>query len=85
MPLHAVTGCSYLLANPELEDWSEVPSLPRVAAELLRERFTKFSSTVMRHKLSSDGETLKMLIQLQDGLEVESVIMSYDTTGETFA
>lgn len=34
----------------------------------------------MRRQDSSDGETVKLLVELQDGLQVESVIMAYDTS-----
>jgi adenine C2-methylase RlmN of 23S rRNA A2503 and tRNA A37 len=36
---------------------------------------------VVQAQHSADGETTKLLLQLQDGLTVESVIMHYDTTG----
>ncbi len=38
-------------------------------------------SRVLRCQTSSDGETTKLLIALQDGQQVESVIMHYDTRG----
>lgn len=31
---------------------------------------------------SGDGETSKLLLELQDGMQIEAVIMHYDTTGE---
>jgi len=34
---------------------------------------------VINCKTSADGKTTKMLIALQDGLQVEAVIMTYDT------
>ena len=34
---------------------------------------------------SRDGETTKLLLQLQDGLQVEAVVMQYDTTGKWLA
>jgi adenine C2-methylase RlmN of 23S rRNA A2503 and tRNA A37 len=36
---------------------------------------------VVQAQHSADGETTKLLLQLQDGLTVESVIMHYDTSG----
>lgn len=38
------------------------------------------TTSVVDVKRSSDGETLKLLIELQDGLRIESVIMFYDTS-----
>ena len=39
-----------------------------------------FSTKLVHRQESSDGETIKLLVELQDGLQIESVIMSYDTT-----
>ena len=36
-----------------------------------------FTSKVAGSSMSSDGETVKLLVQLQDGLSVEAVIMTY--------
>ena len=36
---------------------------------------------VVQAQHSADGETTKLLLELQDGLTVESVIMHYDTSG----
>lgn len=47
---------------------------------LLERQFTRLSSRLVHAQRSADGETVKMLVQLQDGLQVESVIMTYDTT-----
>jgi hypothetical protein len=38
---------------------------------------------VVQAQHSADGETTKLLLQLQDGLTVESVIMHYDTSGQS--
>lgn len=35
---------------------------------------------LVHNQQSADGDTIKLLVQLHDGLKVESVIMSYDTT-----
>ena len=40
-----------------------------------------FTTRLVHHQASSTGEAVKLLIELQDGLQVESVIMTYDTTG----
>lgn len=37
------------------------------------------TSKLIHAQKSSDNETIKLLIQLQDGLQIESVIMKYDT------
>eukprot|EP00955_Chlamydomonas_euryale_P104016 365535-Chlamydomonas_euryale.AAC.52 len=71
---------SHLVRNPDIE-WSDVPDLPKAAQQLLSEKFTRCTSTVAQTQRSSDGETVKLLVTLQDGYQVESVIMTYDTTG----
>jgi adenine C2-methylase RlmN of 23S rRNA A2503 and tRNA A37 len=71
--------CSHLLRNPD-STWHDVPELPKAAIALLDSNFTLFSTKLIRHQASSDGETTKLLVELQDGLQVESVIMSYDTS-----
>lgn len=65
------------MKNPDVE-LSSIPDLPKAACELLDRDFVRFTSTVEQCQLSSDG-TRKLLIRLQDGLKVESVIMVYDT------
>lgn len=61
--------------------FNEVPELPKAALALLNKSFTLSTSKVESVHKSSDGETTKMIIQLQDGLKIESVIMCYDTRG----
>lgn len=46
-------------------------------------RLSPFLSTVIKCKTSADGETTKLLVALQDGLQVEAVIMTYDTASGT--
>jgi adenine C2-methylase RlmN of 23S rRNA A2503 and tRNA A37 len=41
-----------------------------------------FTTRLLGAQRSADGETTKLLVQLQDGLQVEAVIMQYDNTGE---
>lgn len=45
------------------------------------ERLFHRECQVVTAQHSADGETSKLLLQLQDGLTVESVIMHYDTSG----
>ena len=59
-----------------------MPDLPKAAIELLSRDFVKCTSRVVHCQHSEDGETSKLLLELQDGLQVEAVIMRYDTTGE---
>ena len=74
----------YLLKHPNA-DWADVPELPKAAVELLSRDFVRCTSRVVHCQSSADGETSKLLLDLQDGLQVEAVIMRYDTTGEDTA
>ncbi|KAF4751396.1 hypothetical protein FOZ62_022984 [Perkinsus olseni] len=71
--LHAVTIQKALVADVDF-DPSQVPRVPKRAAALLDKVFVRISSTVAMKQVSSDGTT-KILLRLQDGKEVESVII----------
>ncbi|KAF4737380.1 hypothetical protein FOZ63_033914 [Perkinsus olseni] len=71
--LHAVTIQKALVADVDF-DPSQVPTVPKRAAALLDKVFVRISSTVAMKQVSSDGTT-KILLRLQDGKEVESVII----------
>ncbi|XP_009597119.1 uncharacterized protein [Nicotiana tomentosiformis] len=68
----------YVIQNPDC-DWEDIPSLPSSAYTLLRSKFRASTSVVHSVLESSDGVTTKLLIKLQNGTFVESVIMRYDT------
>jgi adenine C2-methylase RlmN of 23S rRNA A2503 and tRNA A37 len=59
-----------------------VPDLPKAAVAALDAGFAMFTTRLLGAQRSADGETTKLLVQLQDGLQVEAVIMQYDNTGE---
>ena len=69
--------CRYLIRNPG-STWRNVPSLPKRVVTALDEGFTMLSSKLI-HKHVSKDDTIKLLLRMQDGLEVETVIMHYDT------
>jgi adenine C2-methylase RlmN of 23S rRNA A2503 and tRNA A37 len=48
---------------------------------ILAARFTPLTSRLLHHRRSADGATVKLLVEMADGLQVEAVIMTYDTTG----
>ena len=72
----------YLAKHPEAA-WEDVPNLPKAAVQLLNDRFAQLTSSVVQCQTSSGGDTTKLLLRLQNGMEVEAVIMHYDTTGAT--
>lgn len=52
-----------------------------VIGAVLTERQSAYCTQVVQAQHSTDGETSKLLLQLQDGLSVEAVILQYDTSG----
>ena len=79
----SVVACSHLVHHPNAT-WNDLPSFPKAAAAALDSKFAMHTTRLVHHRRSADG-TVKMLVQLADGLQVEAVIMSYDTTGENAA
>lgn len=71
---------SSLIKNPDVK-WSDIPDFPKAACALLDDQFTRSSSTVLHCQQSAGADTTKLLIQLQDGMQVEAVVMHYDTSG----
>jgi adenine C2-methylase RlmN of 23S rRNA A2503 and tRNA A37 len=57
-----------------------MPSLPKAAMHVLDTFFARSTSRVLETSTSGSGDSTKMLVQLQDGLQVESVLLLYDTT-----
>ena len=74
---HAVKIWQYLLFTPNasLETIDRVENLPKVLWEPLRKHFVLFTTKVVRATTSTD-QTHKLLIELQDGLRVETVVIS---------
>ncbi|XP_009760164.1 uncharacterized protein [Nicotiana sylvestris] len=68
----------YVIQDPDC-DWEDIPSLPSSAYTLLRSKFRTTTSVVHSVLESNDGVTTKLLIKLQNGAFVESVVMRYDT------
>jgi len=48
---------------------------------VLDQHFVRSSSALEACQRSSDGTTAKLLVRLQDGLQVEAVIMTYSHPG----
>eukprot|EP00775_Hariotina_reticulata_P013488 gene13488-13613_t len=68
-----------LLRDPQVA-WTDIPDLPKAACSLLDEGFTRSSSSVIRCQQSAGADTSKLLLQMQDGMQVEAVVMHYDTS-----
>ncbi|TMW96826.1 hypothetical protein EJD97_006704 [Solanum chilense] len=69
----------YVIQNPDC-NWEDIPSLPSSAYTSLRAKFKASTSAVHSVFESNDGVTTKLLIKLQNGAFVESVIMRYDSS-----
>ena len=68
------------LAKDPYVDLDELHGLPDRAKEILNTQFVRMTSTCKSVKRSADGETTKLLIELQDGQSIEAVVMMYDTS-----
>ncbi|KAJ3222925.1 sorting nexin [Clydaea vesicula] len=66
----------YIIQKNEV-DIKKIPELPIKLLNLLQEEFTICSSKLLEVQESKDGSTSKLLIELQDGKKIESVIMRY--------
>jgi len=77
---HARTIWKHVIRNPGTS-FSEIPSIPSVLKEgLLESNFAITTSKVIQANVSSDGSTIKLLIELQDGLKIESVIICHENS-----
>ena len=59
--------------------------LPKAAQAVLEQRFVRATSSLEACQRSADGTTTKLLVRLQDGLQVEAVVMTYSHPGALFA
>ena len=73
---HAYTMWRHILHNG-VTNVDDIPDLPKAVYALVKEKYSLFTSTVVKESNSSDGSTTKLLIRLQDGHLIESVIMRY--------
>eukprot|EP00051_Salpingoeca_urceolata_P005672 m.75719 g.75719 ORF g.75719 m.75719 type:complete len:582 (-) comp14490_c0_seq4:147-1892(-) len=75
-PQHAFTMWRHLLQR-DVSSVRDIPNLPKAAYELIDKHFEVTTSRVVKKTVSSDGSTTKMMVELQDGRLIESVIMRY--------
>lgn len=73
--VHALTIWRHLAQNPT-HKFSEIKGVPVRLLALLEENFVHFTISKVTEQRSSDG-TVKMLLRLQDGHEIEAVIMKH--------
>jgi len=63
-----------LIFQDLINDWDEATVLPLS----LREELKKSFSLEIKHKMFEEGNTVKALIELKDGLKIESVLMKHN-------
>lgn len=73
--VHALTIWRYLATHPT-HSFAQVPKLSKRLVAMLEERFAVFTASLAAEQRSRDG-TVKLLLRLQDGHEVEAVIMRH--------
>mmetsp|Transcript_89917 Transcript_89917/g.196801 ORF Transcript_89917/g.196801 Transcript_89917/m.196801 type:complete len:441 (-) Transcript_89917:142-1464(-) len=78
--VHLLKIWKHLLAEPECP-LDQIPGIPEHIRSPLKEEFVVLSSKVAEVSESKLDETVKLLIRLQDGSEVEAVLIRH--TGET--
>ena len=76
--LHLARLWGHMIRHPG-DDWHHVAGLPEKAKRRLDAGFARFSTRLDAAQRSADGETVKLLLRLQDGLQIEAVVMRYDT------
>eukprot|EP00271_Cylindrocystis_brebissonii_P014732 TRINITY_DN3620_c0_g1_i2.p1 TRINITY_DN3620_c0_g1~~TRINITY_DN3620_c0_g1_i2.p1 ORF type:complete len:424 (+),score=78.04 TRINITY_DN3620_c0_g1_i2:71-1342(+) len=61
------------------------PGLPQALLEPLKKNAVALTSRCVQARTSADGSTTKLLIELQDGMNVEAVIMQHDASAGKYA
>ncbi|KAG4106147.1 hypothetical protein H8356DRAFT_1026581 [Neocallimastix lanati (nom. inval.)] len=80
-PIHVDVLYKYLAKNIKQKSWEKIKDFPKAAMNLLNENFVFCTSRVLGAQKAEDGTT-KLLIELQDGSQIEEVIMFYDTRND---
>jgi len=78
-PVHATTIWQELLSGKyeQLSDLAQLASIPRKLVPLLMSEFALTTSKILKVQHAKDGQTTKLLIQLQDGYNIETVLMHF--------
>ncbi|CEM34424.1 unnamed protein product [Vitrella brassicaformis CCMP3155] len=75
---HAHTIWRHVVQQREaLDSIHDKVNIPHKAHDIITTRFARTTSRVVERSDSSDGSTTKLLIELQDGRRIETVIMRY--------
>lgn len=78
--IHATTIWGWLLRHP-LNDLTDIPfaelNIPKKVYHEVIDRFVKLTTKIVLTQDSARGDTTKLLIELQDGHRIETVIMKH--------
>ncbi|KAJ3290216.1 sorting nexin [Borealophlyctis nickersoniae] len=66
-----------LMLQQNATSYDDIPELPKTARQVLDSEFAIMTSKVVSRTDAADGSTTKLLVELQDGQRIESVIMRY--------
>lgn len=77
--IHAKKIWRLMMKDPSLQ-FSDIDGLPKVAARALSAHFVARTSTLEKVSTSKDGKTSKLVIRLQDGHCIETVIIRHSDT-----
>jgi 23S rRNA (adenine2503-C2)-methyltransferase len=72
-PKYRIKQVRKLIFQDLIDDWDKASVLPLE----LREELKKECPLEIKHKMFDEGDTLKVLIELEDGLKIESVLMKH--------
>eukprot|EP01134_Creolimax_fragrantissima_P002127 CFRG2127T1 len=70
----------YLLQTPGVKDLStlgEIVNMPKGVVAMVQEKFTLMTTRVVDSQTSGDNAVTKLVVELQDGLRVETVIIRH--------
>ncbi|KAJ3317820.1 sorting nexin, partial [Blyttiomyces sp. JEL0837] len=73
---HVITIYRHLIQN-NVTSFDDIPTIPVAAKNLLNKEFVLTTSKVVQRSDAKDNSTSKLLIELQDGQRIETVIMRY--------
>ncbi len=78
-PKYRIKQVHKLIFQDLITDWDKASVLPIA----LREELKRECSLEIKHKMFDEGDTLKALIELEDGLKIESVLMKHTDNRST--
>lgn len=78
-PKYRIKQVHKLIFQDLILDWDKATVLPLA----LREELKKECPLIIKHQMFDEGNTIKALIELEDGLKIESVLMKHSDNRST--